>query len=109
LAWIWLLIAGVCEITWAVALKYSEGFSRPLPSVVTVVVGLLSLLFLSLAARTIPLGTAYAVWTGIGAVGAVAAGAILFDEPVSLGRGFFILLIVAGIMGLKFLDPPVMS
>lgn len=107
MAWIYLLIAGGCEITWAVALKYSVGFSRPVPSVITVLVGLLSLFFLSLATRQIPLGTAYAIWTGIGAVGAVAAGAILFGEPVGLGRGFFILLIAAGIVGLKLMDAPV--
>jgi len=105
MAWIWLALAGVLEIIWAVGLKYTEGFTRLLPSVVTGAAMVVSLYFLALAIRTIPIGTAYAVWTGIGAVGVAILGMILFDEPTDLLRVASILVIVAGIAGLKLVTP----
>ncbi|MFN2431671.1 MAG: quaternary ammonium compound efflux SMR transporter SugE [Gemmatimonadota bacterium] len=101
MAWLHLLVAGVLEIAWAVGLKYSEGFSRLWPSVVTVALMLGSFVFLSLAMRALPLGTSYAVWTGIGAVGTALLGIVLFGEPASAARLACIGLIVAGIVGLK--------
>ncbi|MCX5922737.1 MAG: multidrug efflux SMR transporter [Candidatus Dependentiae bacterium] len=103
MAWLYLLLAGIMEVVWAVGLKYSEGFTKLVPSVVTIVGALLSVWLLGLALRTIPLGTAYAVWTGIGILGTVIFGVICFSEPVSVLRIISILLIVLGIMGLKFL------
>ncbi len=100
--WILLVIAGVFEIGWAIGLEYSDGFSNPVPSAVTVVALVASMLLLARAIETIPLGTAYAVWTGIGAVGAVTLGIVLFDEAVSLARIGFISLIVIGVVGLNF-------
>lgn len=100
--WILLVIAGVFEIGWAIGLEYSEGFSEPLPSAATVVALVVSMLLLAEAVETIPIGTAYAVWTGIGAVGAVTLGIVLFDEAVSLARIGFISLIVIGVVGLNF-------
>ena len=99
--WIHLAIAGVFETVWAVALKQTEGFSRLRPSIITVVAMGISLYFLSLALRELPVGTAYAVWTGIGAVGAAVLGMILFGESVSPLRIASILLIVVGIAGLR--------
>ena len=101
MAWFWLVIAGLLEIVWAVGLKYTDGFTRLVPSIVTVVTFLASLYFLALAVRTIPIGTGYAVFTGIGAVGVAILGMALFGEPRTLLRVGFILLIVAGIAGLK--------
>jgi quaternary ammonium compound-resistance protein SugE len=99
--WLWLTLAGLLEIVWAIGLKYTDGFTRPAPSAVTVVAMIGSVYFLALAVRSIPIGTGYAVWTGIGAVGVAILGMILFDEPRSLLRIVSILLIVAGIAGLK--------
>ncbi len=99
--WVSLLIAGIFEIIWATALKYSRGFSVLTPSILTIVTMLASFYFLSRAFVTIPMGTAYAVWTGIGAVGTAALGIILFAEPRHLARLLCILLIVARIIGLK--------
>ena len=101
MAWLWLVIAGLLEIVWAVGLKYTDGFTRLVPSIVTVGTFLLSLYFLALAVRTIPIGTGYAVFTGIGAVGVAILGMVLFGESRELVRIGFILLIVAGIAGLK--------
>jgi quaternary ammonium compound-resistance protein SugE len=101
MAWLWLVIAGLLEIVWAVGLKYTDGFTRLWPSVVTVTTFLASLYFLALAVRTIPIGTGYAVFTGIGAVGVAILGMVLFGEPRTLLRIGFILFIVAGIAGLK--------
>jgi quaternary ammonium compound-resistance protein SugE len=101
MAWIWLTVAGLLEIVWATGLKYTDGFSRILPSAITVAAMVGSVYFLALAVRTIPIGTGYAVWTGIGAVGVAIAGMILFGEPRTLLRIGSILLIVAGIVGLK--------
>ena len=102
MAWIYLFIAGLFEIGWAVGLKYTDGFTRLWPSVVTIVTMILSFYFLSSAVKTIPIGTAYAIWTGIGAVGTAILGIILFDESKEFIRIIFIMLIVVGIVGLKF-------
>jgi len=102
MAWICLFIAGLFEIGWAVGLKYTDGFTRLWPSVVTIVTMILSFYFLSSAVKSIPIGTAYAIWTGIGAVGTAILGIILFDESKEFIRIIFIMLIVIGIVGLKF-------
>jgi len=99
--WLWLTLAGLLEIVWAIGLKYTEGFTRVVPSAITVVAMIGSVYFLALAVRSIPIGTGYAVWTGIGAVGVAILGMILFDEPRTVLRVVSILLIVAGIAGLK--------
>jgi quaternary ammonium compound-resistance protein SugE len=99
--WLWLTLAGLLEIVWAIGLKYTDGFTRPIPSLITLVAMIGSVYFLALAVRSIPIGTGYAVWTGIGAVGVAILGMILFDEPRTLARVVSILLIVAGIAGLK--------
>jgi len=105
MAWFYLLAAGIAEIGWAIGLKYTEGFTRPLPTVLTLLSMLVSILLLGLALKTLPLGTAYAVWTGIGTVGTVLAGMLLFGEPADALRLGCIALIVTGIAGLKFLAP----
>ena len=105
MAWIWLTLAGFLEVVWAIGLKYTDGFSRFWPSVVTGAAMVASVYFLALAVRSIPIGTGYAVWTGIGAVGVAILGMILFDEPRDLLRIGSILLIVAGITGLKLVSP----
>src|SRR6187401_2991144 len=102
MAWFILIIAGIFEIAWTVGLKYSEGLTRFWPSVFTLVCLAISMGMLAYAVRSLPVGTAYAVWTGIGAVGTVILGMILFDEPKDLARIFFIGLILMGIVGLKF-------
>lgn len=101
MAWVYLLIAGLLEVAWAIGLKYTQGWTRLYPSLLTALAMLLSFMFLSLALKTLPVGTAYAVWTGIGAVGAAALGMFLFSEPRAVSRVLCILLIVAGIIGLK--------
>jgi quaternary ammonium compound-resistance protein SugE len=101
MAWIILGIAGLFECGWAIGLKYSQGFSRPLPSVLTVAAMAVSLVLLAMAMKTIPVGTAYAVWTGIGAVGVAILGIVLFGEPTAWPRLVCLLLIVAGIVGLR--------
>lgn len=105
MAWLLLLFAGLCEIGWAVGLKLSDGFTRLGASVLTVLAMAVSIVLLGLAMRELPLGTAYAAWTGIGAVGTVLLGILLFDESASAGRLFCVSLIVAGIVGLKWLTP----
>jgi quaternary ammonium compound-resistance protein SugE len=105
MAWVWLTVAGLLEIIWAIGLKYTEGFTRLLPSAVTLVAMAGSIYFLALAVRTIPIGTGYAVWTGIGAVGVAILGIMLFNEPRDLIRVGSILLIVLGIAGLKLASP----
>jgi quaternary ammonium compound-resistance protein SugE len=99
--WVLVLIAGLLETAWAIGLKYSEGFTRPVPSALTIAGALASFWLLSLAMRDLPVGTAYAVWVGIGAVGTAVAAVILFQEPVSLLRVAGILLILGGIAALK--------
>ena len=101
MAWVYLLVAGGFEIVWATGLKYTDGFSRLWPSVGTVAAISVSMVFLALALRAIPIGTAYAIWTGIGAVGVAIMGIILFNEPRDAMRLFFIFVIIAGIVGLK--------
>jgi quaternary ammonium compound-resistance protein SugE len=101
MAWIYLLLAGLLEIAWAVGLKYSEGWTRLYPSLFTIATMLLSFHFLSLAIKTLPLGTAYAVWTGIGTVGATLLGIILLGESKDLSRIICMILIITGIVGLK--------
>ena len=102
--WIVLTIAGLFEIGWAVGLKYSEGFSKPLPSVLTVVAMAFSLWLLAVAMKTIPVGTAYAVWTGIGAVGVAILGMLLFGESREFLRVMCLFLIIAGIIGLRLVS-----
>lgn len=101
MAWVWLVLAGVLEIVWAIGLKYTDGFTRLIPSAITAAAMIASVYFLALAVRTIPIGTGYAVWTGIGAVGVAILGMILFGEPKTILRIGSILLIVLGIVGLK--------
>lgn len=101
MAWIYLLLAGVFEIGFAVGMKYSEGFSRPLPSLATVAAALVSLYLMSQAMKVIPVGTAYAIWTGIGAMGVAVLGIVLFNDSASPARLGCVALIVAGVIGLK--------
>jgi quaternary ammonium compound-resistance protein SugE len=101
MSWLFLTIAGVLEIIWAIGLKYTEGFTRLVPSVITIAAMIASVWFLAIALRTIPVGTGYAVWTGIGAVGTAILGMVLFAEPATAARIACIGLIVAGIVGLK--------
>ena len=103
MAWVLLTVAGLLEVVWAIGLKYTDGFSKLAPSAITVAAMAGSVYCLALAVRTIPIGTGYAIWTGIGAVGVAILGMVLFDEPRTLWRVGCILLIVAGILGLKFL------
>lgn len=100
MSWYILLLAGLFEIGWAVGLEYSDGFSKPLATLGTVVALVVSMVLLAQAIQRLPVGTAYAVWTGIGAVGTATLGVFLFEEPVSLARVAFIALIVVGIAGL---------
>lgn len=101
--WMYLLIAGLFEISWAVGLKYSYGFSQIIPSVLTVICMIASFYFLALALKSLPLGTAYAIWTGIGTLGTVIFGIILFKEPATAIRLVCIGLILSGITGLKLI------
>jgi quaternary ammonium compound-resistance protein SugE len=101
MAWIYLTVAGLFEIGWAIGLKYTDGFTRLLPSAWTLTSMVLSIVLLGLALKTLPVGTAYAVWTGIGAVGTAALGIYLFDEPATALRLMCIGLILSGIVGLK--------
>ncbi len=101
MAWLLLLIAGLLEVGWAVGLKYTEGFSRLVPSLLTLLCMTASIGMLGLALKTLPMGTAYAVWTGIGAVGTAILGIVLFGDPASAARISCIGLIVVGIVGLK--------
>jgi quaternary ammonium compound-resistance protein SugE len=100
-AWVMLAVAGALEVVWVIGMKYAEGFTRFTPSVVTVVAAIGSFWLLALAIRVLPVGTAYAAWTGIGAVGAALLGMLLFKEPATAARIACIALIVAGIVGLK--------
>lgn len=101
MAWILLLIAGLLEVGWAIGLKYTEGFTRLWPSVFTLAAMGLSVLLLATAMKTLPVGTSYAVWVGVGAVGTAILGMVLFAEPATAGRLVSLGLIVAGIVGLK--------
>ena len=101
--WIMLLLAAVCEVTWAVAMKYAQGFTRLVPSLITVVGYILSAVFLAAALKKLPLGTAYAMWTGFGIVGTTVLGLVLFHEHLTPAQMGCVALIVAGITGLKLL------
>ncbi len=105
MAWVLLFLAGVLEIGWAIGLKYTAGFTRLVPTALTVASMVVSLALLGLAARSLPIGTAYAVWTGIGSVGTALLGILLFQEPATAARLACISLIVAGIVGLKLVTP----
>lgn len=105
MAWIILFIAGLFEIGWAVGLKFTEGFTRPLPTVLTALSMVLSMGLLGWALKSLPVGTAYAVWTGIGAVGTAIVGIMVFKEPATAARLVCLGLIVAGILGLKLFTP----
>lgn len=103
MSWLLLLLAGLFEVAWAIGLKYTDGFSRPLPTLLTLSAMGVSVLLLAMAVKQLPLGTTYAVWTGIGAVGTVLMGIWLFNEPATLARVLCLLLIIGGILGLKFI------
>jgi quaternary ammonium compound-resistance protein SugE len=101
MAWVYLLIAGILEVVWAVGMKYSEGWTKLYPSIFTIVSMIIGFYFLSLAVKSLPLGTAYAVWTGIGTVGTVIYSVVYFKEPMDVVKVVCILFIVTGIVGLK--------
>lgn len=105
MAWMFLFAAGMLEIVWVIALKMSEGFSKLIPSAVMVVSIVSSFLLLNLSIRSLPIGVAYAVWTGMGAAGAVLAGIVLFKEPCSFLHVFFLSMIIVGLVGIKFVSP----
>lgn len=103
--WILLVLAGLLEVGWAIGLKYTEGFTRPWPSLGTIAAMMISLGLLGIAMKSLPVGTAYAVWVGVGAVGTVILGIVLFDEPMNVLRVGSVVLIVAGLVGLKLATP----
>ncbi len=103
--WTFLFIAGIFEVAWAIGLKYTEGFTRLYPSAFTFICMLFSFYFLSQAVKTLPIGTGYAVWTGIGIVGTTILGMLLFSESADLGRLICITLILSGVIGLKLISP----
>ena len=105
-AWLQLLLAGLLEVCWAVGLKYTDGFRKPLPSLFVLVTLAGSMFLLASAARTLPIGTAYAVWVGIGALGAAILGVVLLREPVTFARIFFLALLLVAIVGVKMTSPP---
>lgn len=105
LPWIFLTIAGILEVCWAMGLKFSQGFTKPIPTVFTAVTLIFSMYFLAKAAETLPLGTAYAVWVGIGAVGTVILGIIVLKEPVTIARLVFVTMLITSIIGLKITAP----
>jgi quaternary ammonium compound-resistance protein SugE len=104
MAWVLLFTAGLFEVGWAVGLKYTAGFTRPWPTAFTVVSMVVSMALLGLAVRTLPIGTAYAIWTGIGTVGTALLGMLLFQEPATAARLVFITLIMIGILGLRLVQ-----
>lgn len=104
-SWILLCVAGLLEACWAIGLKLSDGFTKPLPSVLTIAAIALSMWLLAQAARTLPIGTAYGVWVGIGTVGAVVLGVVVLHEPLSWARAGFVALLIAALIGLKLTTP----
>jgi quaternary ammonium compound-resistance protein SugE len=104
MAWFYLVIAGLLEVGWAIGLKYTDGFTKLWPSVITVAVMIVSFMFLSQSAKEIPIGTAYAVWAGIGAVGTVLVGMLFMNEPAHALQVAFLLMIVVGILGIKMVS-----
>ncbi|WP_129647551.1 quaternary ammonium compound efflux SMR transporter SugE [Peristeroidobacter agariperforans] len=105
MAWLLLIIAGLCEIVWAIGLKHTEGFTRIGPTVITITAMLVSIVLLGIAMKSLPVGTSYAVWVGIGAVGTAAMGILMLGEPANAGRIASLTLIIAGIVGLKLATP----
>ncbi|MBQ8062314.1 MAG: multidrug efflux SMR transporter [Clostridia bacterium] len=103
--WILLGVAGILEIVWAIAMKYSDGFSNLLPSIITVVGYIASLVFLTFAMKQLPVGTGYAIWTGIGIIGTTVLGVLLFQEKLSLLQVLCLALIIIGVIGLRLLSP----
>lgn len=101
MAWFVLVIAGLLEVVWTLGLKYTEGFTRVGPSIMTAAAIMMSMWMLAQAAKSLPIGTAYGVWVGIGVVGATIGGVVLFDEPLNSSRVFFLILLVVSIVGLK--------
>lgn len=101
MAWVYLIIAGLLEIVWAIGIKYTEGFTKLVPSVITIGTMIVSFYLLALAVKQIPIGTGYAIWVGIGAVGTAIAGMIIFGEAATVGRILCLMLILCGIIGLK--------
>lgn len=101
MAWLILIVAGIFEIGFAIGMKYTDGFTKPLPTILTVLSVVISMILLGIAMKTLPAGTAYAVWTGIGTVGTVILGIILFQEPMTVVRMLCVALIVGGLIGLK--------
>ena len=106
MSWFILVLAGLFEIGWAIGLKYTEGFTRPWPTLGTAAAMVVSLFLLGIAMKSLPVGTAYAVWVGVGAVGTAILGMVLFGEPANLGRMLSLGLIVAGIIGLRLASSP---
>jgi len=104
MAWWYLLIAGLFEVVWAVAMKLSLGFTKPLPTLITILGMIISFVFLSFALKTLPLGTAYAVWTGIGAIGTAVIGILWLGDPAYFSRIFFLVMILGGLIGLKWVS-----
>jgi len=101
MAWVLVIIAGLLETGWAVGLKYTDGFTKPIPSILTIAGIIISMILLSIAARTLPIGTAYGVWVGIGALGAAILGMVMLGEPATPARIFFLGLLLVSIVGLK--------
>ncbi|MGI4992079.1 quaternary ammonium compound efflux SMR transporter SugE [Halobacteriovorax sp. GFR7] len=101
ISWIILVIAGLLEVCWAIGLKYTQGFTKLVPSIFTLVTLAASMFLLAKSSQTLPIGTAYGVWVGIGALGAAVFGIILFNEPISLAKSFFLVLLLISIIGLK--------
>jgi quaternary ammonium compound-resistance protein SugE len=105
MAWTYLILAGLCEIVYAAMLKLTEGFSRPLPTAIFLIAIVASFILLSLAAREIPIGTAYAVWSGVGVAGTAIVGTLLYGEPATALRMMFLVLLLGSIVGLKLVTP----
>ncbi|EMI42214.1 quaternary ammonium compound efflux SMR transporter SugE [Rhodopirellula sp. SWK7] len=105
MAWVILVIAGLFEIAWAIGLKYTEGFTKPFPTILTITAMVISMTLLGISLKSLPVGTAYGVWVGIGTVGTVILGIMLFGESASLVRCLFVTLIIIGIVGLKLTSP----
>lgn len=105
MAWVILVIAGLFETGWAIGLKYTEGFTRLGPAIWTILAMIVSLWLLGIAMKSLPVGTAYSIWVGVGAVGTVILGIVLFGEPANAGRLISVMFIIAGIIGLKFASP----
>ena len=105
MSWVYLFLAGILEVAWVVALKMSDGFTKLVPSAVMVVTIVSSFVLLNLAIRSLPMGVAYAIWTGMGAAGAVIMGIILFKEPCTFWHIFFLSMIIVGLIGIKFVSP----